>query len=69
MAAGHLDMVRLLVERGAHLHLRDTLYDATPLGWAEYLDQPAIAAFLLSVAPVAEAPPGARRWRVRDGRV
>ena len=39
-------MVQLLVERGARLDLRDTLYDATPLGWAEYLRHPAIADLL-----------------------
>lgn len=46
VAAGHLEVVRLLVERGAHLHLRDTLYDATPLGWAEYLHKADVAMYL-----------------------
>ena len=32
--AGHADVVRLLVERGARLDIRDTVYRATPLGWA-----------------------------------
>lgn len=31
-----LDVVRLLVERGARLDIRDTLYDGTPLGCANY---------------------------------
>ena len=37
-AAGgdHVDVVRLLVERGAHLDVRDRIYGATPLGWAEH---------------------------------
>jgi ankyrin repeat protein len=47
VAAGHLPMVRLLVTRGARLNIRDTMFDSTPLGWAEYLKQAAIAAYLL----------------------
>ena len=46
IAAGHLDVVKLLVERGARLDLRDTVHQATPLGWAEYCKQPAIAGYL-----------------------
>jgi ankyrin repeat protein len=34
--SGSLDAVRTLVEAGAELHRRDTIYDATPLGWATY---------------------------------
>jgi peptide-methionine (S)-S-oxide reductase len=33
--SGRLDAVRVLVEAGADLHRRDTMYDGTPLGWAE----------------------------------
>lgn len=32
--SGELDAVRLLVEAGAELNRRDTIYDGTPLGWA-----------------------------------
>jgi ankyrin repeat protein len=46
VAANHLDMVKLLVERGARLDIRDTIYQGTPLGWAEYLDKKEIAAYL-----------------------
>ena len=46
VAAGHLDVVRLLVERGARLDVRDTMWDGTPLGWAEHCNQPAIADYL-----------------------
>ena len=46
VAAGHLDVVKLLVERGARLDIKDTIYQGTPLGWAEYCEQPAIAEFL-----------------------
>jgi ankyrin repeat protein len=46
--AGHLDVVRTLVERGARLDLRDTLHRGTPLGWALYGDRAEIAAYLRS---------------------
>ena len=49
VAAGHLDVVKLLVDRGARLDIRDTIYQGTPLGWAKYCDQPAIAGYLTSV--------------------
>src|SRR5439155_19086382 len=35
VAAGRESVVRLLVERGARLDIRDTIYHGTPLGWAE----------------------------------
>jgi hypothetical protein len=31
---GHETVVRLLVERGARLDIRDTIWHGTPLGWA-----------------------------------
>jgi ankyrin repeat protein len=34
--AGHDAVVRLLVERGARLDIKDTIYQSTPLGWATY---------------------------------
>jgi len=46
VASGPLPVVRLLVERGAPRDARDRIYDATPLEWAEYLNQGAIAAYL-----------------------
>ena len=46
IAAGHLDVVKLLVDRGARLDIRDTIYKGTPLGWAKYCNQPAIANYL-----------------------
>ena len=48
VAAGRLPVVKLLVERGARLDLKDTIYQGTPLGWAKYCDQPEIASFLAS---------------------
>ena len=34
--AGHDAVVRLFVERGARLDMKDTVYHGTPLGWAIY---------------------------------
>jgi ankyrin repeat protein len=48
IAAGHLNVVKLLVERGARLDIKDTIYQSTPLGWAKYLNRPEIAAYLVS---------------------
>lgn len=44
--SGHDDVVRLLVERGASLNIRDTIYQGTPLDWAEYGGRTQIAAYL-----------------------
>ena len=46
VCADHADAVRLLVERGARLDIRDTIYQGTPLGWAIYCEKPAIAEYL-----------------------
>ena len=45
-SAGHIDVVRLLVTRGARLDIRDTVYEATPLGWAVYNGRTEIADYL-----------------------
>ncbi len=44
--AGREDVVRLLVERGARLDIRDAIYKGTPLEWAEYGGRKQIAAYL-----------------------
>ena len=49
IAAGHLNVVRLLIERGARLDIKDTIYQGTPLGWAHYCNQPEIASYLSSL--------------------
>ena len=36
VSSGSLDAVAALVDAGADLGVRDTAYDGTPLGWAEY---------------------------------
>ena len=46
IAAGHLNVVKLLIERGARLDIKDTIYESTPLGWAVYMDRAEIAALL-----------------------
>lgn len=46
--ANHEAVVRLLVERGARLDLRDEVHGATPLGWAEHAGRTAIAEYLRS---------------------
>jgi ankyrin repeat protein len=43
---GHEGVVRLLVERGARLDIKDTIYQATPLGWAEHGGQTRVAEYL-----------------------
>jgi ankyrin repeat protein len=42
----HEAVVRLLVERGARLDLRDTIYKATPFGWAQHGGHDALAEYL-----------------------
>ncbi|MFN7974217.1 MAG: ankyrin repeat domain-containing protein [Acidobacteriota bacterium] len=45
---GHLDVVKLLVERGARLDIADRIYKGTPLGWARHEGQHEVEAFLRS---------------------
>jgi hypothetical protein len=44
--SNHADVVRLLVERGARLDIRDTDHHGTPLDWAIYGKRTAIAEYL-----------------------
>jgi ankyrin repeat protein len=46
VAAGHEAVVRLLVERGARLDVKDRIYQSTPLGWAIYCEKPEIEKYL-----------------------
>jgi len=46
--AGHDQVVRLLVERGARLDLQDILWQATPADWARHAGKAAIAGYLLA---------------------
>jgi ankyrin repeat protein len=47
IAGGHFDVAKLLIDRGARLDIKDSIYHGTPLGWAEYCDQPRIAALVM----------------------
>jgi ankyrin repeat protein len=49
--AGHLAVVKLLIEKGARRDIEDTIYRATPLAWAEHCKQPAIVEFLVNLGP------------------
>jgi len=49
--SGHLEMVKLLIELGADPLIRDTEFNARPLGWAQYNDQTAVAEFLEQFEP------------------
>lgn len=44
--AGHFDVVRMLVERGARLDLKDIHYDGTAADWAEHAGRVEIADYL-----------------------
>ena len=46
IAAGHIEVVKLLIDRGARLDIKDSIHQGTPLGWANYCNQPNIAAYL-----------------------
>jgi Ankyrin repeats (many copies) len=46
VANGDQPMAELLLSRGADPDLHDTRFNATPLGWARHLDQPALAELL-----------------------
>lgn len=46
VSSGHLQVVRLLVDHGARLDIQDTIYQGTPLDWANYCGRAAIAEYL-----------------------
>jgi ankyrin repeat protein len=49
VAAGHLDVVKILIEKGARLDIEDKIHRGTPLGWAKYCNQPEIAEYLVNL--------------------
>ncbi len=53
---GHLGVVRLLVERGARLDIRDIHYQGTPLDWADYAGQAEVSDYLRGVEKSEIAP-------------
>lgn len=46
VAAGHGEVVRLLVERGARLDAKDTMWQGTPAGWARHAGRGDIEEYL-----------------------
>jgi ankyrin repeat protein len=48
--SGHDGVVRLLVERGARVDIKDTIYQGTALGWATYGGRTGIADYLRAYA-------------------
>ena len=52
--AGRDEVVHLLVERGARLDMLDTIYQGTPLGWAEHAGRTALAEYLRSHGGAAD---------------
>jgi len=48
VCASQIDVVKLLVEQGARLDIRDTIHQGTPLGWAIHCKKPLIAEYLRS---------------------
>jgi hypothetical protein len=46
--AGHIEVVRLLVERGASLDMRDTLWKGTAIDWARHAGNAQVESYLLS---------------------
>jgi hypothetical protein len=55
--SGSLDAVKVLVEAGADLGVRDRIYQTTPLDWAEYLQRLEIAAYLREKGGVTSSSP------------
>jgi len=47
--SGSLETVKLLINGGANLKLKDTIWNVTPLGWAEYGNRKEIAEYLKEI--------------------
>ena len=47
--SGSMETVTVLVEAGADLDIKDTIYEGTPLGWAEYGNKSDIAHYLKAI--------------------
>ncbi len=48
ICAGHLDVVKVLIGKGARLDIGDRIHQGTPLGWAQHCNQPEIAEHLVT---------------------
>jgi ankyrin repeat protein len=51
-AHGHTEVVRLLIDRGADAHIRDSKHDSDAIGWAEHFGHPEIVRILTGRAPL-----------------
>jgi len=58
--AGKMDVVKLLVERGARLDIKDKLWRGTPLDWAEYGRRTEMVGYLRAIAAPTASPPSYR---------
>jgi ankyrin repeat protein len=52
--SGHLEMAKLLIELGADPTIRDTEFNARPIGWAKYGEHTEVAEFLLQFEPESQ---------------
>jgi outer membrane protein assembly factor BamB len=52
---GHVEIVKLLLERKADVEVRDTFYNATPLTWALMREHPEVIGLLLKAGAKGEA--------------
>jgi ankyrin repeat protein len=43
---GHLDVVKLLIARGARTDVKDILFGGTPAGWAKHAGEKTVEAYL-----------------------
>lgn len=49
--AGHLEVVKRLVNAGAAMDVKDILFDGTPLGWARHGGKDEVVTYLESIKP------------------
>jgi ankyrin repeat protein len=49
--SGHLQMVKLLIELGADPLIRDTEFNARPIGWARYGERQDVVEYLEQFEP------------------
>jgi ankyrin repeat protein len=58
---GNLPVIRLLLDHGANPNIRDSVYDATPAGWAEHHGHPGAKQLLEVLGQPAPVTPAAER--------
>lgn len=51
VSSGSLETVKVLVEAGAKMDIRDSIYDGNPIDWAEYLKKKNIILYLSEQVP------------------